>query len=329
LTYLLLAILGTIASSGEAICELKECKFNMNILILGNASDAHAAHIKDALTQAGATVDYLDTSLFPKQLQVSWQPDTQLGYLTLPDAIELNIQDIHSVFWRNFFGVYVTDFKDPRQKQVAYNDSMSTLRTLMQGSSTKWVNSWQAYQFHKEKPLQLSKAKEMGAIIPATLISNNPQQVREFCQTHETVIFKPVYGGAHTQFVTEEHLEPQRLNIALSLSPVTIQEYIAGTNIRSYVIGDVIYAAEIRSPSVDFREDLEAELIPIELPDLIKKQCLAIAKAFMLEWTAIDWRMKSTGEYVFLEANPSPMFIHFERQTGFPITDTLVKLLMN
>jgi hypothetical protein len=49
----------------------------------------------------------------------------------------------------------------------------------------------------------------------------------------------------------------------------------------------------------------------------------------MLEWTAIDWCLKPTGEYVFLEANPSPMFLHFEQQTGFPITQELVKLLMS
>jgi hypothetical protein len=49
----------------------------------------------------------------------------------------------------------------------------------------------------------------------------------------------------------------------------------------------------------------------------------------MLEWTAIDWRLKPTGEYVFLEANPSPMFLNFEHQTGFPIIQKLVKLLMN
>ena len=58
---------------------------------------------------------------------------------------------------------------------------------------------------------------------------------------------------------------------------------------------------------------------------MIQQQSLAITKAFHLEWTAIDWRLKSTGEYVFLEANPSPMFIHFERQTGFPITQKLLK----
>jgi D-alanine-D-alanine ligase-like ATP-grasp enzyme len=48
----------------------------------------------------------------------------------------------------------------------------------------------------------------------------------------------------------------------------------------------------------------------------------------MLEWTAIDLRLKPTGEYVFLEANPSPMFLHFEKQTGFPMTQKLVELLV-
>ena len=300
----------------------------MNILILGNASDAHAAHLNNALTQAGATVDYWDTRLFPTQIRICWRPDTQVGCLSLPGGRQLNLQDIKSVFWRNFSSVYVPPLKDSNRQRVAFNDSMSTLRSVMQACPARWVNSWQAYQFHKEKPLQLNKAKQIGVTIPATLIGNSPDQITEFVQVHEKVIFKPVYGGAHTQFVTQEHLELQRLSRVLSISPVTIQEYIPGTNIRSYVIDGSVYAAEIRTHSLDFREDLEAELLPVDLPASVQQQCKAIAKAFMLEWTAIDWRLKPTGEYIFLEANPSPMFIHFERQTGFPITQQLVHLLM-
>lgn len=300
----------------------------MNILILGNAEDAHAVHLHNALTQAGATVAYFDTLLFPTQLKISWQPDTQVGSLTLPGGNKLRFQDINSVFWRQIYGVYIPTLKDANQQKVAFNDSMSLLRSLMQACPAYWVNSWQAYQFHKEKPLQLSKAKQIGVTIPATLISNNSEQIIEFAQYHKGLIFKPVYGGAHTQFVTESHLEPQRLALALNLAPVTIQEYIPGTNIRSYVVGESVYSAEIRSNSLDFREDAQAELMPIELPASVRQQCLAITKAFMLEWTAIDWRLKPTGEYVFLEANPSPMFLHFEHKTGFPITQSLVNLLM-
>lgn len=301
----------------------------MNILILGDASDAHAAHMKNALTEAGAAVDYLDTYLFPRQLRLSWRPDTRVGCLKLPSGRLLDLEDIHSVFWRNFSGVGVATLTDANQQQVAFNDSMSTVRSFMQACRARWINSWQAYQFHKEKPLQLSLAKQIGVTIPATLISNSPEQVREFVETYEQAIFKPVYGGAHTKLVTEAHLEPDRLDLALSISPVTIQEYIPGTNIRTYAIGECVYAAEIRSSALDFREDLEAELIPIDLPASVEKQCLAILKAFMLDWTAIDWRVKPTGEYVFLEANPSPMFVHFERMTGFSITEKLVNLLMS
>lgn len=301
--------------------------FPMNILILGNASDVHAAHIENALTQTGAAAYYLDTYLFPKKLRLSWRPDTLAGCLTLPGGLQLNFPDIHSVFWRNFSGVSVPSLPDSNQQQVAFNDSMSAVRSIVQACPCRWVNSWQAYQFHKEKPLQLSKAKKIGVTIPATLISNNPEQVTEFVQNCEKAIFKPVYGGAHAKLVTEEHLECDRLKMALSISPITIQEYIPGTNIRSYVIGESVYSAEIRSQALDFREDADAELIAIDVPESVRQQCLAITKAFMLEWTAIDWRVKPTGEYVFLEANPSPMLIHFERQTGFPITQQLVKIL--
>ena len=301
----------------------------MKILVLGNSSDSHAAHMKNVLTQAGAEVHYLDTHLFPNQLNLSWQPSSQIGCLNLTGENQFNLEDIHSVFWRSISEPYIPSLKDLNQQKIAFNDSMSTLQTLIQACPARWVNCWEAYQFHKQKPLQLRKARQLGIKIPATLISNDPAQVIEFAESHEKVIFKPVSGGAHTQMVTEEHLQPKRLSLALRLSPITIQEYIPGTNIRSYVIGKSVYSAEIRSSHLDFREDSDAELIPVELPEAIRQQCLAITHAFMLEWTAIDWRLKPTGEYVFLEANFSPMFLHFEHQTNFPITQNLVGLLMN
>jgi RimK-like ATP-grasp domain len=300
----------------------------MNILILGDSSDAHAAHLMNQLTQAGAKVDYLDTSTFPTQLRISWEPKTQLGTLKLSEERQLDFRDIHSVFWRSFTGVHVPQLGDTHQQDIAINDSMSVLRTWIKACPARWVNSWEAYQFHKEKPLQLEKVQILGVKIPETLITNDPEQVVKFANSHKQLIFKPVYGGAHTQTLTESLLEPKRLNLALSISPVTLQEYIPGTNIRSYVIGNYVYSAEIRSKSLDFREDFDAELIPVDLSEQVEQQCRDIAKALYLEWTAIDWRLSPEGEYMFLEANPSPMFIYFEQQTGFPITEKLVQLLM-
>ncbi len=299
----------------------------MNILILGSAEDIHAAHLKQSLMEKGITVDYLDTRLFPTKLKISWQPLTHTGYLKFPDGKKLNLADIHKIFWRTFAGVNVPQLNDSYQQTIAINDSMSLLRSFMRSSPEKWVNGWEAYQFHKEKPLQLSLAKKIGVTIPATLVTNDAQEILDFSHSYQDVIFKPVYGGSHTQFLTKEYLEIDRMNLALSISPVTLQEFIPGTNIRSYVIGENVYSAEIRSSSLDFREDKRAKLIYLETPEDMKRQCLAITKAFGLKWTGIDWRFKPNGEFIFLEANFSPMFIHFERQTYCPITEDLIKLL--
>ena len=300
----------------------------MYILIVGNTTDAHAAHLETALTQAGAVVHYFDTQQFPTQLRMSWEPKSHTGSLRLPTAHVLTLQDIHSVFWRNFSGVGSVPFADAHQQRIAFHDSLSALRTLLKSCPARWVNSWQAYEFHKEKPLQLSTVHQLGVSIPVTLITNDPEEVVRFATSHEQVIFKPVYGGAHTQSLSATHLDPKRLSLALSLAPVTLQAYIPGTNIRSYVIDNTVYAAEIRSASIDFREDSGAEVIPVVLPAHVQQQCRSITQALLLTWTAIDWRLTPWGEYVFLEANPSPMFLHFERQTGFPITQELVRLLM-
>jgi len=300
----------------------------MHILILGNATDAHAVHLKTALTQAGAAVDYFDTCLFPTHLCMSWEPQTSKGSLRLPAAQPLALYDIHSVFWRTFSSVGTVPLADVQQQRIASNDAMSTLQTLIKACPARWVNSWQAYQFHREKPRQLGAVHQLGVQIPPTMITNDPEDVRRFAQSHARVIFKPVYGGAHTRDLAPAHLAPHRLELALQLAPITLQAYIPGTNVRSYVLGNAVYTAEIRSASLDFREDSHAAVLPMALPADVQEQCLAIARTLFLTWTAIDWRLTPWGDYVFLEANPSPMFLHFERQTGFPITQDLVHLLM-
>ncbi len=299
----------------------------MNILILGNADDPHSVHLHQALKNAGAFVEYWDTRYFPTQCQLSWSPGDRTGQITLPTKT-LALHEIRSVFWRSFLGVAIPTLPEANQQRIALNDSMSVLRSLLQLPSIRWVNSWQAYQFHKEKPLQLSTVHQLGVKIPDTLVTNDAIALVEFVNRHSALIFKPVYGGAHAQWVTPEFLQPERLRLSLKIAPVTLQEYIPGTNIRTYVIDQTVYAAEIKSSALDFREDAAAKLTPIVLPEAIRLQSIAIANALFLEWTAIDWRLTLTGDYVFLEANPSPMFIHFEQQTNFPITDSLVNLLM-
>lgn len=129
--------------------------------------------------------------------------------------------------------------------------------------------------------------------------------------------------------LTREHLAEDRMKTALAISPITVQEYIPGTNIRTYVMGEDVFSAEIASEAVDFREDDGVRITAIPTPADIAELSRTIMREFGMLWTAIDWRRTPSGEYVFLEANPSPMFHHFEMQTDYPICQRLTDLLID
>ena len=123
--------------------------------------------------------------------------------------------------------------------------------------------------------------------------------------------------------MTDEELK------TLKVSPVQFQEFVDGVDIRVYAFKDTLYSAIIEASTIDFREDMESKLIPVDLPSKVQDDCFKMMKIADLKYSGIDIRLSNKGEYVFIEANPAPMFIHAEKVTGFPLTEELIKLLIN
>jgi glutathione synthase/RimK-type ligase-like ATP-grasp enzyme len=163
--------------------------------------------------------------------------------------------------------------------------------------------------------------------VPATALGNDPAAVRDFAARYPRSIFKPVQGGAHTRHVTPTHLTDENLR-NLALAPVTLQEEVPGTNIRVFVAGRRVLACEVRSEAVDFRDTSDPRIVVHPLPPAMEAAALRIAETLDLRWTGIDFRLTPEGRYVFLEANPSPMFLGFESRCGLPLTAALADLLL-
>lgn len=304
----------------------------MAYIVLGQAHDAHAQHILEKLRARDVDAYLLQTYDFPRSVQFSFSPNNECGSLTLKCGTKLSLNDIKAVFWRNFSGVSDEDTRDNFMTEagIAAKDSMACLRTWFYlNNGTKWLNSWEAFQHHQEKPYQLLKVKGLGVNIPETYVGNNLDDIKAAYYRLNKSIFKPVYGGAHTEILTELHLDAERVKLALSKSPITVQEFISGTNIRTYVVGDKVISVELKSDMADFREDDNAELTLIETPHDILLKAKEIAKELYLNWTAIDWRRSGDGDYYFLEANPSPMFLGFESRTEISISDYIVDLMLS
>lgn len=290
------------------------------ILLMGEAEDPQVIRIAEELTEMDQPFLIFDSQLFPTQHRLSYRPVDNSMHLQIGEQC-LTQNDIRSLYWR-------TLSSPQSDNPIAIRDSSSLLRSFLHSLGKKSKNSAEAVRFHQEKPRQLADVSQLGIRIPDTYVGNDPKAIKAFCARHSKVIFKPVTGGDYAQIVSEAHLADEHLQSSLSQSPVTLQAYVEGTNIRSYVVGNSIFSAEIRSDAQDFRTDEHAELIPFDVPEPIAHHARAICQTLGLAWSGIDWRRTPEGEYIFLEANPSPMFANFEKRTQLPIAKHLAQLLI-
>jgi hypothetical protein len=300
----------------------------MTILVLGGADDEHAVTILEYLRARRADVELLDSRWFPKDLGLSFDPVADRWTLTLPGGRRLDGTDIRSIYWRCYNGIDPPPLPDAEQGYIASNDSRGLFESFLISLPARWVNGWTAFKLHQTKPVQLAMVANLGMRVPATVLTNDSEQVHAFAARHTRCIFKPVQGGAHTRLVTVAHLSDENLR-NLAYAPVTLQEEIAGTNIRVFVSGKRVLACEVMADTLDFRDTDDPRIVKHELPAEMEAMSRRIADVLDLRWTGIDLRLTREGQYVFLEANPSPMFLGFQRRCGLPLMESLAEVLMS
>jgi hypothetical protein len=202
-------------------------RHSMTVLILGGMDDAHACHVLEHLRFAGTDAELLDGRWFPSALQLAYDPAAERGTIRLPAGRLLKFEQITAVYWRCYNPVAVANLPDPEQAYIATNDARGLFESLLIRLPARWVNGWRAYQLHQTKPVQLAMVAALGVPVPATLLANDPEAVRDFAARHPHCVFKPVQGGAHTRRLTSDHLSDDNLR-NLALAPVTIQEEVPG-----------------------------------------------------------------------------------------------------
>lgn len=191
-----------------------------------------------------------------------------------------------------------------------------------------------AVQAAESKILQLTVARSLSFSFPDTLISNDPERIRSFFETHQgAVIAKPLrmgyfdYGheqrATYTTALTADDLTDDG---ALAAAPVIYQKLIPKQcDIRITVVGDRVFGAAIdsqptASARIDWRRaDVELPHHVHDLPEGVQEACLQLMRRLGLVFGALDFVLTPDGEYVFLEVNASGQWLWLEDKLGFPI----------
>jgi hypothetical protein len=194
------------------------------------------------------------------------------------------------------------------------------------------INRPAAMASNISKPYQTQLIQRCGFAIPETLVTNDPQLVREFIRVHDRVVYKSI--SAVRSIVREfDESDADRLE-QIRRCPTQFQAFVPGTNVRVHVVGEHVFATAIASAAIDYRYaeqqvGTHAELREVELSSELASRCVALTSALGLTFAGIDLKITPDDEVVCFEVNPSPAYSYYESHSGQAISSAVAYCLMH
>jgi glutathione synthase/RimK-type ligase-like ATP-grasp enzyme len=255
-------------------------------------------------------------------------------------AGELQIRD-RTYKLQDFSAVYLRMMDDRFLPELSSEPQGSSLRNYCRSfhdTLTRWmeiapalvVNRCAPMASNSSKPYQAQLIRKEGFLVPESLITNDPELVRDFRARHGRVIYKSI--SAVRSIVQELSDEDEERLERIRWCPTQFQAFVGGTNVRVHTIGNQAFATAVRSDATDYRYAARqmgesAELREVVLSDELTDRCLRLSRSLGLEFAGIDLKVTPDEEIYCFEVNPSPAFSYYEANTGQPISAAVARHL--
>jgi hypothetical protein len=209
----------------------------------------------------------------------------------------------------------------------------------------KWVNDFWQMQKYSIKANQVAIAREVGLLIPETVITNDLEAVKKLSSRHKEIIIKPMafngfavgreqYGCFTNRLEAKDldHYNDEDLSYAPAIFQQRIDKY---QELRVTVIGEEVFACEIQTEpgtveNIDWRiesvEDLPHRLV--KLPLKVSKSLKRMLSLMSMNFGAFDLIRDEAGTYYFIEVNPNGQYYWIELLTGAPLSDAMTSLII-
>ncbi len=255
--------------------------------------------------------------------------------LLADDGSLVDVTSLDVVWWRRTTSTpqIPPSVEDQAHRELIANDCQAALLgTLLDQFSGTWVSDPFATRRAENKLVQLRAAAACGLRTPSTLVSQDPNAIRRFCEDLDNRVVVKAVRGTHIRPPLTVLLDERLLaeDEAMALSPAIYQEYVPGReHIRAHVFGHEVYAAALDSDAVDWRPDMTTPVRPLDLPEEIVKRLRAVVHHLGLRMGVMDLKVGEDGEPVWLEINAQGQFLFVEALAGLPLTSALVDLLVS
>ncbi|MGC4939464.1 ATP-grasp ribosomal peptide maturase [Kribbella sp. DT2] len=206
---------------------------------------------------------------------------------------------------------------------------------ILSGVRGRWVNHlWRSLEA-EFKPTQLAVARELGFVVPPTIITNRYDDVREFASTYGRLVYKPLQNADLTGpdgdalMIWVDEVDPAELDESIRLTLHLFQAKVdKRADVRVTVIGDEVFSVRIDSPHVDWRRDYDqVSYTVIDTPRAVERACRRYLERFGLLFGAFDFGLAYDGTWVWYECNAGGQWHWLELETGLPMTAAMADLL--
>jgi hypothetical protein len=307
------------------------------IAIFSLESDLHAHAILHKLRRRDDVVcHFVATDALVERGGLRWrQRDRRAAQLLSYEGDWFDVAELDVVWWRRV---------NQPQKQLAWsadeatrdfvnNEWRSALAGLMHdGFHGRWINHPSRDVLAGNKLYQLNVAASVGLRVPRTLVSQDPDVVRDFCAKCDgRVVAKKLLGTASrplaTVAVTLGELSDDE---SIRVCPAIYQEVIDGTrHIRANCFGDTVHSILIESSVLDWRRDLSVPFSAVDLDEEMNGRLLELLASLGLRMGIMDLMLDSRGEAVWLELNTQGQFLFGEALSGRDLSTAFADFLVS
>ena len=223
------------------------------------------------------------------------------------------------------------------QEQLERNQWSSFLRNLIVFKNANWINNPVSTYRAENKIFQLCIAKEYGLEVPVTYISNctdfNLESDKKYIvKSLDTALFYDMENNKE-MFTYSNVVSGSELNeYDLTSAPIFIQEFLnPKIDCRVTYVQGKLFPVKILQNGKGLYGDWrmrkeELEYIPFQLPTYVENAIHKLMKKLELNFGGIDLAIVS-GEYYFIEVNPTGERGWLEVKTGTNISKTIKRAL--
>jgi len=324
------------------------------ILIITSVDDGHANAVVRHLNESGSDFLRINTDeLLNGVHTISWQEkDNKIFVQFFNGHREFSFKSVKSIYYRRPSRPTSNNISTIQHKEVYIDESWSGLHSILFSlTEARWFGHPHLDKINSSKLKQKRIADELKKNsskikTPATILSNNPEELTAFCSKHSFILIKPIESRGTIEedqwipFFSEKisssvFIESLAESSIPKLNYCFLQEYIEKkqewriTVVDNKIFGCVILSQADERTITDWRRVGYEEIthLAADPPEFIREFCFLFLEKMDIHFGAFDFIETPSNEFYFLECNVNGQWLWIEECTGQHISKAIADAL--